>query len=71
MIDRKGKKEYEYVLVSAINTPFSYETFIYPSNEEGEIICWRDLYGSQPGIFDHNKALINAGYSPIDTVSEN
>lgn len=53
----------KYVVVSAVVAPFSgAETFIFPANEEGEVIDWNEMAGSYRGGLSHKKALVGAGY---------
>jgi len=53
----------QYVVVSATIVPFSGpETCIFPSNEDGKVTSWGELYGSFRGGLDHQQALENAGY---------
>jgi hypothetical protein len=55
-----------YVVVSAATVPFSGpETYIFPSNKEGEIKDFNELYGSYRGGLSHERALKNAGYTII------
>ena len=55
--------ETSHVVVSGANVPFTGpETYIFPSNEEGEIISWMELSGSFRGPINHAKALRCAGY---------
>lgn len=61
--DDDTEKEYEYVVVSATNAMFSGpETYIFPANEEGEVVNWSELDGSYKGGLDHVQALRGAGY---------
>ena len=56
-------KTTKLVVVSAANVMFSgNETYIFPSNEKGEIIDWGELEGSYRGGLDHTEALRNAGF---------
>ena len=53
----------EYVVVSAIIDSFSGpETYIFPSDAEGEISSWLELDGSFRGEMDLERALDKAGY---------
>lgn len=62
----------EYVIVSAVNLEVSLgmilpewqktETYIFPADEDGEVIDWSELPGSQKGTLDHADALRDAGY---------
>lgn len=54
---------YEYVVVSAVNAPFSGpETYIFPSNEIGEVSDWGELGGSQRRSISHEEILEGLGY---------
>lgn len=58
---------YEYVVVSAVIGFFSgTETYIFPSNKDGDITSWGELYGSYKGGLSHEEALNNAGYEVIE-----
>ena len=46
------------------------ETFIFGSDENGEVSSWRDLEGSTDGICDHDQALANAGYTVVYALAE-
>ena len=58
-------KEYEYVIVSAAASAFAYETYIFPSNEAGEIVDWGEMPGSEQGTQSHERVLQNAGYEAV------
>jgi hypothetical protein len=61
--DEPGPPQYEYVVVSAAVATFSgAETYIFGSNERGEVVSWTELRGSMRGTLDHAAALENAGY---------
>jgi hypothetical protein len=53
---------YDYVVVSTASVWGAIETYIFGSNEKGEVLSWSELDGSERGIYDHEKALENAGY---------
>jgi hypothetical protein len=54
----------EYVVVSAADVPFSGpETYIFPASESGDILSWSELEGSFRGAWNHDKALLDAGYA--------
>lgn len=56
-------EETKFVVVSAVIAMYSgAETYIFPANEEGEILDWGELDGSFRGGLDHEQALSNAGY---------
>lgn len=55
--------EYHYVLVSAADVMYSGpETYIFGSDENGEVHDWAELDGSYRGGLDIDTALLNAGY---------
>lgn len=54
----KDTGETQYIWVSAVNVPYSGpETYIFPCNEEGEILDWGELPGSFRGETNIPKAL--------------
>lgn len=56
----------QFVVVSATDAMHSGpETYIFPANEQGEVIHWSELYGSFKGALDHDTALRNAGFEVI------
>ncbi len=57
----------KYIAVSAANVPFSGpETYIFPADENGEVLKWGELDGSFKGDMDHIKALMRAGFELED-----
>lgn len=60
--DFSTEKEYIYVVVSAVSF-FCVETYIFGANENGEILDWGELPGSQKHTLSHEKVLKNAGYT--------
>jgi hypothetical protein len=57
----------EYVVVSAVNAPYSgAETFIFPADEDGNVLSWAELEGSCRGDYTHEQALEEAGYKLIE-----
>ncbi len=57
----------EFVVVSAVCVMFSGpETYIFPTDEGGEVLDWSELEGSFRGGLDHEKALRDAGYELSD-----
>jgi hypothetical protein len=53
----------DFVIVSAARVPYSGpETYIFPSDNEGNVTDYGELEGSYRGGLDHHKALNNAGY---------
>lgn len=52
-----------FVIVSSITAHYSGpETYIYESNESGEMVCWEEMRGSCRGTLEHEDALNNMGY---------
>jgi len=48
----------EYVITSAVNAfDHGEETYLFPANEDGEIISWIELPGSFHGDMDHDRAI--------------
>ena len=61
--DNNEVAKHDYVVVSAADVMFSGpETYIFPADEHGEIVSWRELDGSFKGGLDHIAALARAGY---------
>lgn len=58
------EQETKYVAVSATIAAFSGpETYIFPTDKDGNVLNWGELPGSFQGSFNHTKALNDAGYS--------
>ncbi len=56
-------KGYDFVVVSATTVPNQGpETYIFPSEPDGQPAHWTELPGSFRGGLDHDKALRDAGY---------
>jgi len=54
----------KYVITSASDIRISGpETYMFASNEEGEIVDWSELPGSYRGSLDHKICFENIGYS--------
>ena len=58
---------HEYVVVSAAVDMFGPETYIFPSNANGNVTDYLELDGSFKGAIDHAKALRRAGYQEVET----
>ena len=56
------ENSYEYVVVSAVNSIWAMETYIFGSSETGRILDWAELPGSIRGEYSHDVALNHAGY---------
>lgn len=53
----------KYVITSASDVgPSGPETYVFPSNEKGEIIDWGELPGSYRGDLVHKKCFEKIGY---------
>lgn len=55
-------KDFEYVVVSAVDNQWATETYIFGSSENGRVSDWFELPGSSRGVYNHETALNNAGY---------
>jgi hypothetical protein len=55
-------KFYNYVVVSSATVYGEDETYIFGADENGEVIDWIELSGSQRGVYNHETVLNNAGY---------
>jgi len=54
----------KYVVVSTTYAPFSgIETYIFPSDDKGNILDWGELQGSEQGTGSHILVLKNLGYT--------
>lgn len=57
---------HEFVVVSAAFTiDQGPETYIFPANEDGEVLKWGELEGSFIGKMDTEQAIKNAGYTIV------
>src|SRR5687767_5916908 len=64
----KYKSSTRYVVVSAADAMFSGpETYIFPGDEQGQIVDWGELDGSFKGDLDHERALAEAGFAVTHT----
>lgn len=54
-----------YVIVSSVNTPLIYETYIFMSDEHGVVATWRELTGSRKNTTDHVLVLQEHGCQKI------
>ena len=53
----------KYVITSASDVgPSGPETYVFPSNQKGEIIDWGELPGSYRGDLVHEKCFEKIGY---------
>lgn len=60
------REETNFVVVSAVHEYFAHETYIFPSDGDGNILDWGELDGSYRGGTDHERALNNAGYVVVE-----
>lgn len=60
-IEGYNKETYEYVVASAVRN-WTVETYIFGSDENGQVLNWGELDGSVRDVYDHEIALNNAGY---------
>ena len=64
--DNPVQDETYFVVVSGIVAMFSgRETYIFPSDQDGNVLDWGELEGSFRGNIDHQAALANLGYEVI------
>lgn len=63
--DGPPAKETSFVVVSATVVPYGFgpETYIFPADENGNVISWGELKGSYKGGLSHKTALHRAGYT--------
>ena len=59
-----------FVVVSAATGLSGPETFIFPADEEGNVVDWTELGGSFRGGLNHDQALRIAGYEPQESPNE-
>jgi len=58
--EKKYTDETEYVVASGVHAMFSGpETYIFPADEEGKVLGWGELPGSQQGYIDPERAIRN------------
>jgi hypothetical protein len=60
------KRETNFVILSHVENAMTNETFVFPSDEDGEILNWRELEGSTYGKALHSTVLFNLGDFFID-----
>ena len=53
--------EYSLVVVSAVDNFYAHETLVFPSDENGQIADWSEIYGIR-GTTDHTEVLGMMGY---------
>lgn len=59
---------HQHIVISATIAPYSgAETYIFPSDADGNITSYIELSGSYRGGLDHKRALENAGYELKET----
>ena len=51
--------EFDYVVVSKVCVSNNWETFIFPADEDGNVIEWIELPGSSGGSISHEEVLNN------------
>lgn len=57
-VSEDGALKYSYVLTSAAYVRYSGpETYLFPSDKDGNILEWSELPGSFKGDLDHNRAI--------------
>ena len=57
---------HKFVICSTAHAIYSGpETYIFPANENGEVVDWGELEGSMRGNYSHEECLESAGYKLI------
>ena len=56
------KKKFNYIITSCASVFGQPETYVFGADKNGEILDWGELDGSFKGDFDHERAIIGAGY---------
>lgn len=58
-LDWNDNPEYtfDHVLVSAVSSVYATETYLFPSDEDAEVVSWGELPGSMRGVVPHEEAL--------------
>lgn len=59
---RREQVSNEYVISSAVVVAYGPETYLFPADEEGRVVSWVELPGSQKGTLDNDAPLIELGY---------
>ncbi len=63
----QAQPKYELVAVSQANVPFSGpETYIFPCDEDGEIIDFGELPGSRRGSISPDSLMRELGYNVVE-----
>lgn len=57
--------EYSLVVVSAVDNFFAHETLVFPSDENGQIADWTEIFGIRDTT-DHDEVLGMMGYEIAD-----
>jgi hypothetical protein len=54
-----------FIAVSAVDNEWARETYIFPTDGEGQVLSWGEMNGSFQGAMDHGEALKRAGYEEV------
>lgn len=61
-----GSNEYQHRTFYVVSSKATYstgkETYLFPSDEQGKVISWTELEGSEKGIHNFAKPLENMNY---------
>ena len=68
--DTKRGRKYNHIVVSAVNSRWTTETYIFPSNQNGEILDYTELHGSYKGDTNIDRALAYGGYEVVRPLPE-
>ena len=56
-----------YVVISAANVPYSgIETFMFPSDKDGNILDWGEMSASEKGTLSHQDIIDNTSWELVD-----
>lgn len=58
----------EYIVASAVQNSFAFETYLFPGDAEGYIVDFGELPGSQKGSIDIEQVLTEAGYLVMEVL---
>jgi len=68
--DEKVDEIIEFVCVSALFSVWTVETYIFPCDDEGNVVDWGELPGSYKGGTEHDVALAGLGYTIVNTIDD-
>ena len=58
LMDDESPQSTEYVVTSAVHAMFTgNETYAFPADENGKVLDWGELRGSERGTMDHQRVI--------------